>query len=214
MSALRGSEAATPRTAACSEHNLRTQDEADRLKEIRARWGEFPELVTQLVANDSLVRLSAMPFDKESPSRISRRKYRGASLQDHRHIDGHAETVVRPAGKTAGDGNGLADVPGDADADQVGAVDRPVCRIVSDPAGPRKVDVGPCMGRPNARGGRIAAVGGGIVEISGHHARSEAEATSRFDQRHGEIAARAPAAVERFNWGLRPLGFPALIRDR
>ncbi len=60
MSALRGSEAATPRTAVCSEHNLRTQDEADRLKEIRARWGEFPELVTHLVANYSLVRLSAI----------------------------------------------------------------------------------------------------------------------------------------------------------
>src|SRR6266436_7259682 len=100
-----------------------------------------------------------------TPSRISRRTYCGAPLQDHRHIDGHAETVVRPAGKTAGDGNGLADVPGDADADQVGAVDRPVCRIVSDPAGPRKVDIGPRMGRANARG--IAAVGGGIVEIPG-----------------------------------------------
>jgi len=70
------------------------------------------------------------------------------------------------------------------------------------------------MGRPNARDGRIAAVGGGIVEIPGHHARSEAEATSRFDQQHGEISARAGTSVERFNWGLRPLGFPALIRDR
>ena len=68
--------------------------------------------------------------------------YRGASLQDDRHIDGHAETVVRPADKTAGDRNGLADVPGADDADQVGVIDRPVCRIVSDPAGSRKVDVG------------------------------------------------------------------------
>ena len=65
MGALRGSEAAAHARPPCCEHNLRdlrdyTQDEADRLKEIRARWGEFPEFVTQLVANYSLVRLSAM----------------------------------------------------------------------------------------------------------------------------------------------------------
>jgi len=65
MSALPRGEAAAHARPPCCEHNLRdlrdcTQDEADRLKEIRARWGEFPELVTQLVANYSLVRLSAM----------------------------------------------------------------------------------------------------------------------------------------------------------
>jgi hypothetical protein len=67
MSALRRGEATAHARPPCCEHNLRdlrdcTQDEADRLKEIRGRWGEFPEFVTQLVANYSLViiRLSAM----------------------------------------------------------------------------------------------------------------------------------------------------------
>jgi hypothetical protein len=82
-------------------------------------------------------------------------------------------------------------------------------QVVGDPA-----DIGPCVRRPGADCGRVAVVGKGIVEIPRHDARSEAEAASGFDQQHGEIAARAPAAVERFNRGLRPFGFAALVRDR
>jgi hypothetical protein len=47
------------------ERNLRDLRDAAKIeqivvKEIRTKWGKFPELVTQPVARCSLVRLSAM----------------------------------------------------------------------------------------------------------------------------------------------------------
>ena len=55
------------------------------------------------------------------------------------------------------------------------------------------------------------AIGGGIVEISGHNARSEAQGAGGFDQQHREVAARAPAAIKCLDRSLGALGFAALI---
>jgi hypothetical protein len=53
------------RTASCCDTTSATSGIAAKTKQIvvketRAKWGKFPELVTQLVAKYSLVRLSAM----------------------------------------------------------------------------------------------------------------------------------------------------------
>src|SRR5579862_1879111 len=51
------------------------------------------------------------------------------------------------------------------------------------------------------------------IEVSGHHTRSETQAAGCFDQKDSKIAAGAPAAAERLYGSLRPLGFPALVKD-
>src|SRR5712692_3887419 len=125
----------------------------------------------------------------------------GRGLRGHRDIDRHAEIAAGGADKAAGDGDSLTDVAGDGDADQVATAYGPVRWIIGNPAGARQVDIGPCVGRPGADDAGGVVVRGGIVEIPRHDACSEAEAAGRFDQQDREVAARAPAAVERLYGG-------------
>jgi hypothetical protein len=61
---LRGEAAAHARPPAASTTSvafgIAAKTKQIVVKEIRAKWGKFPELMTQLVAKYSLVRLSAM----------------------------------------------------------------------------------------------------------------------------------------------------------
>ena len=135
------------------------------------------------------------------------------AFRHHPDIDRHAEIGVGRADKAARDGDGLADVARDGDADQVGAVDGAVGRIIGDPAGARHVNVGPGVRGSGADRGPGATVDGGIVEIARHHPGSETQAAGRLDQQDGEIATRSQAAIERLDRGLRAFGLPALIGD-
>src|SRR5580704_1748534 len=100
-----------------------------------------------------------------SPPSVLRRRYR-----DHRYVDRHAEIISWRADKAAGDGDCLTDVTRDRNAYQVAAADRPVRWVVSDPAGARKIDVGPRVRSPRARCSRGMTIGRRIVQIPGHGA--------------------------------------------
>ncbi len=132
-------------------------------------------------------------------------------LRNHRNIDRHAEIVVGHADEAAGNGDRLIDIAGDGDADQIGTANRAIGRVIGNPAGAGEIDVGPCMRRAGADGDAGLTVGRRVVEISGHDAGAKAEAPGRLDQQHGIVAAGPPAAVERLDWGLRPLGVAALV---
>ena len=130
----------------------------------------------------------SVPSYARQAEQMSRRSRFGTPLRNYCHINSHAEIVGGRADKAASHRNGLADIAGHRNPHQIAAVDRPVRRVVCDPAGSRKVDVGPCARRPGADGGGVTVVQKGIVKITRHDARSEAEAASRFDQQHGEVA--------------------------
>src|SRR5580700_1790252 len=129
------------------------------------------------------------------------------------NIDCHAEIAARGADKAAADGNGLTDVARNGNANQIQAADRAIRWIVRDPTGARNVDVGPRVSRSRTDCGRRNTVGMRPVEVSGHHARSETQTASCFDQEDREIAAGAPASAERLYGSLGSLGFPALVKD-
>ena len=61
------------------------------------------------------------------------------------HVDMHADRVARLADEAARDRQSLRSLAGDAHANQVGAGDQPVGRVVLDPAGARQIDAAPRM---------------------------------------------------------------------
>src|SRR5580692_6587869 len=108
--------------------------------------------------------INAAATDAEAPTstppgRMSLRRSSGTLFRNHCYIDGHTKVIAARADKTAPYRDRLADIAGDGNAYQIPAVDRPVRRVVSGPAGARKVDLGPCMRCPGPDGGGIAVVG-------------------------------------------------------
>src|SRR6476646_6487116 len=129
----------------------------------------------------------------------------------NQHFYSHAEIVVGCTDEASSYGNGLADVPGYGNTYQVAAADRPVGRVIGNPAGARNVNVGPSMGGPGTCGMVPLRW---IVEIPRHDPCSKTEAARCLDQQHGKIAAGTPTTIERLDRRLGPLGFTALVGDR
>jgi hypothetical protein len=152
-----------------------------------------------------------MEVDVGDSSAVAKRVRSSTSFLCHRHLDIHGEIIVRCTDKAPSHGNGLADVSGYSNSYQVAAADRPVGRVVGNPPCAWNINVGPSMGRPGTDG--MTSIRR-TMEISRHDPCAESETACGLDQQHGQIAARAPTAVERLDRGLSSFRVAALVRDR
>src|SRR5580700_5593143 len=145
------------------------------------------------------------------PMKCRQNERSGAGRRRDLHGDFHRQIIRRGSEPRALQGNCLARVMGDRDADEFFIADAASRWIEVDPARTGNVDLDPGMGV--AAGNTIVVVIIGQMQISGHEARGNATGAKRRYHQHGEVTTTAAAEIERADGRLDTLLVPRNVLE-
>lgn len=130
------------------------------------------------------------------------------------HLDLHAERVRRKPDEGAVKRDRVVRVPHDRDGDKLDLTGFTTRGVEIDPAGARKIDLRPGVGRAARRAAhRLLGIVERHSEIPGRKPRRESERARCLDHQQSEVAATAVAEPERLQRLLNSLCFPAPIAE-